>query len=64
MRCVMRVLQVTDDLVVEIWPSGEGDRPPVKLRSLAAERDGEAIGAVVIWPEEIDPLVVALTEAA
>jgi len=60
----MRTLQVTDDLVVEIWSSGEGDRPLVKLRSLAAERDGEAIGALIIWPEELDTLVSALTEAA
>ena len=61
----MRTLQVTDDLILEIWPSGgEGERPLVKLRSLAAERDGEAIGAVIIYPEELDALVAALTEAA
>lgn len=59
----MRTLQATDDLVVEVWPGGEGGHPLVKVRSLALERDGEAVGVVVVWPEEMDGLIAALVEA-
>ncbi len=58
----MRVLQVTNDLILEVWAAGgEGDRPLLKLRSLSMEKDGEG-GSVVIWSEEIDSLVAALWE--
>ena len=60
----MRTIKVTDDLILEVWKGGKGDRPLVKLRSLAEEADGEAVGAVVIWPQEIRHLVDALVEAA
>ena len=63
----MRVLQATDDLVVEVWPSDtSGDHPLVKLRSLSMEQDSDAdaAGVVVVYPEELDALVAALTEAA
>ena len=61
----MNTLKVTDDLVIEIWPGSEADRPLLKLRSHAQGHDGETRpGAVVVWPEEIRPLVAALAEAA
>jgi len=60
----VKEIQVTDDLLLEVWPGGDGDRPRLRLRSLAQEQDGEAIGAVVIWPAEIKRLVAALAEAA
>jgi len=59
----MQTIRVTSDLILEVWP--ECDRPLVKLRSLAQERDGETpAGTVIIWPEEIRHLVAALAEAA
>lgn len=58
----MRVLQVTDDLTLEIHGD---DRPLVRLRSQAMERDrdGECAGTVVVYDEELDALVSALLEA-
>ena len=63
----MHTYQVSDDLVVEVWPSdNSGDRPLVKLRSLSMERDGDpdAVGVVVVYPNELDALIAALTDAA
>ena len=63
----MRTLRVTDNLVVEIWPSNsEGDGPLVKVRSLTMWWDGhsDAMGVVVVHPNELDALMAALTEAA
>ena len=60
----MRAYRVRD-LIVEVWPGGGGDRPLVKLRSLAMQRDGDpdAVGVVVVYPNELDELIAALTEA-
>ena len=62
----MYAKRVSGDLVLEVWPGGEGDRPLVKLRSLTMERDGDpdAVGVVVVYPEEVDALMAALTDAA
>ena len=62
----MHTIKVSDDLVLEAWPSGgKGDRSLVRLRSLDQERDGETPpGVVVIWPAEIRPLIQGLGEAA
>jgi hypothetical protein len=59
-------IQVTDDLVIELWPAAPGDsadRPLLKLRSLAAGRDGED-RAVVVYLDEAKSLVAALVDAA
>ena len=58
--------QVSEDLIVEVWPGGDGDRPLVKVRSLMMQRDGDsdAVGVVVVYPNELDALIAALTEAA
>ena len=59
----MRIVQVTDDLVLELWPAGEvTDRPVLRLRSLGAAEEGER-QAVVIYPEEVHPLMDALVAA-
>jgi hypothetical protein len=56
-------IQVTDDLVIELWPSGgEGDRPLLKLRNPSAERDGEDRG-VVVYLNEVRHLIGALVDA-
>ena len=55
-------INISDDLVLEVWPGGEKDRTLLKLRSRAMEQDGEG-GAVVIYTGEIDGLVAALLEA-
>ena len=60
----MKEIQVTDDLILEVWPDGNNARPLLQLRSLAQEQDSEAVGAVVIWPAEVRRLVAALAEAA
>lgn len=60
----MREIRATEDLVVEAWAGGDEDRPIVKIRSLEQEQDAEAVGAIVIWPEEIHSLIEALTEVA
>jgi len=60
------VIEVSDDLVVEVWPSGgRGDAPLIKLRSRDLESDCSNMpGAVVIWPSEIRPLIDSLAKAA
>ena len=62
----MRTIKATDDLVIEVWPSGDDNEGPmVRLRSLAQERDGDTTpGAVVIWPSEVRHLIDTLAEAA
>lgn len=59
-------VQVTDDLMLEIWRGADGgtDHDLVKLRSLALERDAEvAPGAVTIYCDEIDALIAGLISA-
>ena len=59
-------IQAPDDLVIEHWPTAPGDsadRLMIKLRSLAAERDGED-RAVVVYLNEVRRLVAALVEGA
>ena len=59
-------IRVTDDLVIELWPAAPGDsadRPLLKLRSLAAGRDGED-RAVVVYLPEVRHLVAALVDGA
>ena len=65
----MKESQVTDDhLVLEVWSGAEaeGERPRLRLRSLSQEPDGETTpgAVVVVWPDEIRPLVAALADAA
>ena len=57
----MTLIQVSDDLVVEVW-HGE---PLVKIRSLSQGADGETpAGVLIVYVEEIPPLVDALHQAA
>jgi len=59
------MFKVSEDLILEVWPGeSEGDRALLKLRSLSLERDAEAPGVVIIFPEEIRPLQAALEKAA
>lgn len=64
----MKTIKATDDLVLEVWPQGDDpadDRPMLRLRSLAQERDRDTTpGAVVIWPSEVGHLIDALADAA
>jgi len=62
----MTLIQVTDDLVIEVWPSGgAGDQALVKVRSLSQSADGETPpGVLIVWPEEIAPLIEGLSKAA
>ena len=58
------VIKASDDLVVEMWPSGgAGDPALLKVKNLAAERDGED-QHVVVFLNEVGSLIVALGEAA
>ena len=60
------VIEVSEDLVVEVWPcGGRGDAPMIRLRSRDLESDCSNMpGAVVIWPGEVRHLVAALCTAA
>ena len=59
----MKTVQVTEDLVLELWPAGEvTDQPVLRLRSLEAAEEGER-QAVVIYLEEVRPLIDALVAA-
>ena len=56
----MQTIKATDDLVLEVWPQGDhpvDDRPTLRLRSLAEERDSKVMpgssGSIVIWPPEV-----------
>lgn len=61
----MHTIKVSGDLVLEVHLGDSGDHALLKLRSRAAEADGETgAGVVVIWPAEIRPLIGALAEAA
>ena len=58
-------IQITNDLILEIWPGAAGDQSLLKLRSLALEQDAQtAPGSVVIYPHEIRRLIAALIDAA
>jgi len=60
----MTLIQVTDDLVIEVWPGGEADEPLLKVRSLSQGVDGETPpGVLIVYAEEIGPLVEALFQA-
>jgi hypothetical protein len=60
----MYLYQVSGDLVLEVW-SGRGGHPLLKLRMKAErEADPNGPGVVVVYPEELDALMAALTEAA
>ena len=62
----MHTIQVTPDLVIEVWFDADGDESPMlKLRSLAQEQDKDPTpGVVVIRSAEIRLLVAALVETA
>ena len=51
--------------MLEIRPGDEGARPLVRLR-MTAWREGEpdGPGEVVVYPDELDALMAALTDAA
>jgi len=53
--------QASDDLVIEVH---DGEPPIIKIVSLGMEADGEAPGTVVCFEREIEPLTLALLEAA
>lgn len=58
------VYRVSSDLILEVWSGGRGD-PLLKLRMKAErETDPDGPGLVVVYPEEIDALMAALTGAA
>ena len=60
----MRLYQVSNNLILEVWPDG-GNHPLLKLRMKAErEADPNGPGVVVVYPEELDALMAALTEAA
>jgi hypothetical protein len=61
---MMYTIEATDDLTIEIWPSGRGDRALVKVISRAMAADPETNGVIVIYPNEIRRFVDALGEAA
>lgn len=58
----MRVLRATDSLFVEVWFSSdtEDHHPRICLRSLSNPQDL----VIAFRPDEIDPLIAALSEAA
>ncbi len=57
-------MKAAGDLVVEPWHSGgPGDPALLKIKSLAAERDGED-QHVIVFLNEVSPLIVALAKAA
>jgi len=54
---MMTLIQVTDDLVIEVWHSD----PLLKIRSLGQGADGETPpGVLIVWPTEIGPLIESL----
>ncbi|HEY77343.1 MAG TPA: hypothetical protein G4O00_14395 [Thermoflexia bacterium] len=61
----MRRIRVADGLVLEVRSGDEGNRPLVRLR-MTAWREGEldGPGEVVVYPDELDALMAALTDAA
>lgn len=62
----MTLIQASDDLVIEVWPSsGAGDKPLLKIRSLSQGADGETpAGLLIVWAEEIAALIEGLSTAA
>jgi len=62
----MTLIQITDDLVVECWPSGgEKDRALLVIRSLSQGADGETPpGMLIVYAEEVELLIEALNKAA
>ena len=55
----MKVLRVSNDLTLTV-----DDDDVIHLTSNALRQDGECAGTVVIYANEIDALIAALTEAA
>jgi len=55
----MKVLRVSNDLTLTI-----DDDDVIHLTSNALRQDGECAGTIVIYANEIDALIAALTEAA
>ncbi len=56
-RTPVRTLPVINELTVEVWPGlDDDDGPRLHLRGVTED-------VVVIWPEEVEPLITALTEA-
>lgn len=61
----MRVLQVADGLVLEVRAGGDEACPLIWLRATARRRVGpDGPGGVVVYPDEVDGLIAALTDAA
>lgn len=60
----MKILQVNDDLILELWPAGQvSDGPAVSIKNLATKDDDEGYQVVVVHVHEIRDLIASLAQA-
>lgn len=62
----MTLIRVTNDLLIECWPSGgKGDKALLVVRSLSQGVDGESPpGMLIVYAEEVTALIEGLSKAA
>ncbi|HHS96648.1 MAG TPA: hypothetical protein ENK08_01915 [Chloroflexi bacterium] len=61
----MRRIWVADGLMLEVRSEGEEACPLIRLRVTARREAGsDGPGVVVVYPDEVDGLIAALTDAA